>query len=269
MGFGLTMGALISATVLSPLFGGWRNVLFVLGGVSAILGFAWALLGREPVHVRSARVAGSRVPPLKALAEVVKHRSLWLLGLSLTCRMGCMMGITGYLPLYLVGQGWTPASADGALSMFYGVSVLMVVPISILSDRVGSRKRMLYPALLTALIGVGLVSVVKGPLVLVVLVLAATFYDGFMAIILTMTQETRGLGVGYAGMALGMVMSLSGIGAFIAPPVGNGLASISPGLPFVFWASLCVIPLLALRFVPDTGGRIRVADGPGMTRDIE
>ena len=38
MGFGLMLGPMISATVLSPLLGGWRNVLFLYGAISAAVG---------------------------------------------------------------------------------------------------------------------------------------------------------------------------------------------------------------------------------------
>ena len=38
MGFGLMLGPMISATVLSPLLGGWRNVMYLYGAISTAVG---------------------------------------------------------------------------------------------------------------------------------------------------------------------------------------------------------------------------------------
>jgi MFS family permease len=49
IGFGLMLGPLISATVLSPWLGGWRNVMYFYGGISVVMGILWLIFGREPV----------------------------------------------------------------------------------------------------------------------------------------------------------------------------------------------------------------------------
>jgi len=52
---------------------------------------------------------------------------------------------------------------------------------------------------------------------------------------------------------LGLAFTFAQPGSFISPPLGNSLANLNPGLPFLFWASLSVmaiIPLLLLR-IPD------------------
>ena len=41
MALGFLLGALLAATVFSPLFGGWRNVLFVYGAVAVLFGVFW------------------------------------------------------------------------------------------------------------------------------------------------------------------------------------------------------------------------------------
>ncbi|GAI98627.1 unnamed protein product, partial [marine sediment metagenome] len=43
MGLGLTAGAMISATILSPLLGGWRNVLLLYGAISIGISILWLL----------------------------------------------------------------------------------------------------------------------------------------------------------------------------------------------------------------------------------
>jgi hypothetical protein len=55
--------------------------------------------------------------------------------------------------------------------------------------------------------------------------------DAFMAIYITMVIETDGVGSMYAGTATGLTLAISGIGNFIAPPLGNSLAVLWPGAP--------------------------------------
>jgi ACS family glucarate transporter-like MFS transporter len=49
---GWTVGAIgatmTSATILSPLLGGWKNVLFLFGVPAVVLGILWLVTGKEP-----------------------------------------------------------------------------------------------------------------------------------------------------------------------------------------------------------------------------
>jgi len=255
MGIGLMLGSMISATVLSPLVGGWRNVLFLYGAVSVLIGTLWVLSGKEPHQVNSVAGYSSAVPMRQALSRLVRIKDLWLLGFTLMFRMGCILGMAGYLPLYLQERGWAAASADGTLAGFYAASMIAVVPLSLLSDRLGSRKAILFTALLTAIIGLSLLPVVDGITVWLLMILVGIFMDGFMAVSVTMVQETKGVGPKYSGTALGLVFTISQLGAFISPPLGNSFASINLGLPFIFWASLSGIALITLVFAKETGWR--------------
>lgn len=255
MGIGLTLGPLISATLLSPLLGGWRNVLFLYGAISILVGILWFIIGGEPYKAGTTSASYSEVPLSNTLSKLIRSKNLWLLGLCLTFRTACILGMTGYLPLYLRGRGWVPSGADSALAGFYAASAVAVIPLSILSDRLGSRKAILFSALLIALLGVGLLAIVNSIMVWAVVIVVGIFMDGFMAVILTMVQETDGVGPRYSGMALGLVMTLSGLGGFVSPPLGNSLANINAGLPFIFWASLSAVSLVSLAFTKETGLR--------------
>jgi len=78
------------------------------------------------------------------------------------------------------------------------------------------------------------------------------FHDVFMTITITMTVQTAGIGPALAGTALGISMSLSRVGGFVSPPLGNSLAALGAGLPFLFWAGFAVAMLALLT-------RVRVA----------
>ena len=179
---------------------------------------------------------------------------MWQLGLAVLGIGGCVQGTLGYLPLFLRGLGWTEAGADGALATFHAMSMICVIPLALSSDKLGSRKKALMAAALFIVTGVGLLSIVPGSMIWVAVILAGLVRDGFMAILMAAVIETEGVGAAYAGTALGLVMSLSGIGNLISPPLGNSLASIAPRAPFVFWAALAVMGFASLYLVKENSG---------------
>ena len=246
MGLGLMLGPMVSATILSPLLGGWRWVMVLYGGLSVSVGVLWFLFGKEPIQTDTAASSSGAVPLHRALSRLVHIKAIWLLGLTILFRSGGIMGMTGYLPLYLLGQGWEPAYADGALASFYGVSTLCVVPLSSLSDRLGSRKAILFPALIVTLICFGLLPLVDGALVWVLMILSGIFMDGFMAVSMTMLFETEGVGQRDFGTAMGMILTLGMVGSVFSPALGNSFATLNPGLPFAFWAAFSAVAFFTL-----------------------
>jgi MFS family permease len=253
VGLGLTLGPMISATVVSPLVGGWRNVMYLYGALSALMGLAWVLYGKTPAAAGAGPSTG--IPLGATLARLLRMKELWLIALGLLFRTGCIMGVTGYLALYLLGRGWEPAAADGTLAMFYAVSAALVIPFSMLSDRLRSRKAILVPATILTTIAVSILPFSDGPAVWFLAVASGMFLDGFMAITVTMLLETVGIGPAFSGMALGLIFSISQIGAFISPPIGNSFAHFSPGAPFIFWAGLSLVSLVIVARLPETARR--------------
>jgi len=253
MAVGFTAGAMISATLLSPALGGWRNVLFFYGAISIVIGIFWLLTRDVPDEVGMPADYASAVPFRQALSRAVRIRGVWILGLILVGQVGCVQGMLGYLPLYLREIGWPVAGADGALAAFHATSMVGVIPIALLSDRLGSRKAVLFIATLLTAIGVGLLSVAGGSMVWVSVVIAGIARDGFMAVLMTMIMEMEGVGVTYAGTAMGLVMTVSRLMSFASPPLGNSLADINLGLPFFFWASLAAAALFGFGFLKQKG----------------
>ena len=253
MAVGYMVGAMISATMLSPLLGGWRNVMFLYGAMSIAISILWLLTRSEPSRVESSASYASTTGFRQVLSRLIRIRGVWLLGFILLGQIGCVQGMLGYLPLYLREIGWTAASADGASAAFHGVSMMFVIPIALLSDRIGSRKAILFAATLMTAIGVGLLSVAGGTLVWAAVIIAGIARDDVIAVRMSMIMETDGVGATYAGTALGLAMTLSRLGSFISPPLGNSLAGINPGLPFIFWAALAAMALFGFRFVKETG----------------
>ena len=260
MALGFTIGSLVSATVLSPWLEGWRHVLFFYGAIACAMSIPWALTRSGPQSsepptgddaVRSIRLA---------LWRVARLRSVWLLGIAMLGVGGCVQGVLGYLPLYLRESGWPAAQADAALSSFHAISLACVFPLALLSDRLGSRKALLVVATLMLAAGTGLLSVAGGAIVWVAVLMAGAVRDGYMAIFMTTITEIDGVGILYAGTAMGLTQTLSRVGGLIAPPLGNGLAGISLRLPFLLWAAMALVGFAALaRFKRDRSHKAPVA----------
>jgi MFS family permease len=255
MGLGLMLGPMISATLLSPWLGGWRNVLYLYGAISIMMGILWFLFGREPPQVETKVEYSGSIPARQAFSKLIRLKALWLMGITLFFRSAGITGMTGYLPLYLQGLGWSTAGADGTLATFYAASTICVIPLSVFSDKIGSRKKILFPALIVTFVCMILLAAVNGVAIWILIVLSGIFMDGYMAITTTMLMETEGVGPAYSGTALGIVFTIAQIGSVISPPLGNSFAGISPGLPFVFWAVLSVLALVSLVPSKETGLR--------------
>jgi len=250
MAFGFMLGAMLSATVMSPWLGGWRNVLIVYGILGALFTIPW-LLAPPPPRLQKTSQTTPRVSMKLSILAVMRLKNVWMLGLTLFGFGGCVQGLLGYLPLYLRSVGWEAAQADGTLTLFHSVSLLFVLPIALWSDRLGSRKSLLIMASLMIALGTGLLSFVSGGFVWLAVFLAGFARDAAMAIFFTMVMETRGVGSQYAGTATGLTMALSAIGTTLAPPIGNGLAGWFPGAPFAFWATLALLGFFFLTQVKE------------------
>ena len=246
MAVGFTVGAAISATLLSPALGGWRNVLYLYAGISVLIGILWIPARSGPDATESPGGGQAAVPFGHALSKVVRNRSVWLLSFVHVGHVGAVQGMLGYLPLYLRDVGWTPASADGALATFHAVSIAGTIPLAILSGRLSSRNVVLFAAVFLTALGTGLLTLASGALVWVAVVMAGVVRDGFMAVMMTRITEIPGVGVAFAGTAMGIAFTLSRLIGFASPPLGNSLATeSSPGLPFLFWSALATVALFA------------------------
>ena len=107
----------------------------------------------------------STVPFRQALSRVARNKTVWLFGLVLLGQVGAIQGLVGYLPWYLKEyKSWSGTQADGILAAFNLTSTIFTIPLALLSDRLGSRRAILIPAMLVTVIGIGLLSVVNGAL---------------------------------------------------------------------------------------------------------
>lgn len=249
MALGFLLGSLVSATLLSPLLGGWRNVLLFYAALAVIFSLLWAFTQPQPTPNGPDTAPAARPTLRDALLRVARLRNVWLLALAMFGIGGAIQGSLGYLPLYLRNRGWEPGAADGALASFHFASLLFTLPIALLSDKLGARRPILLLATLTLAVGFGLLSWAQGLLVWIAVICAGVMRDGYMATMMTLIIELRGVGPALAGTATGLIMAVARLGSVVAPPFGNSLESFGPGAPFLLWTGLALIGLAALSAV--------------------
>lgn len=255
MALGFILGSLVSATVLSPWLGSWRYVLYLYGALTVLVSIPWFFTPATPPQRAGSSAPHPPARPVsiwQSLAHVIKVPNIILIGLALLGIGGCIQSSLGYLPLYLRGLGWSDFQSDSTVASFHIVSLIFTIPIALWSNKLGTRKRILIGATLLVILGWSLLAIGRTGLVWLAVLLAGMTRDGFMAVYTTMVLETRGIGPAYAGTAFGVTMVISNLGNLLAPPAGNSLASISPGLPFLFWAGLAALGLLFLFRTQDT-----------------
>ncbi len=241
MALGFMLGSLLAATVLSPLLGGWRHVFYLYGAIALVFSLLWWMSQEKATEPGAEQTQRPTLSIRAAVGHVARIRNVWLYSLATLGVSACIAGALGYLPLYLRQLGWPNAAADSALAAFHAVSMICAIPLALLSDRLGTRRRVLMVAALLVTIGVGMLSFVQGGWILFAVVIAGMTRDGFMALTMTATMEVRGVGALYAGSATGLLMAWSGLGNVIAPPLGNSLAAISLSAPFVLWAAMAAV----------------------------
>jgi cyanate permease len=258
MALGFLSGSLLAATVLSPILGGWRNVLFLYGAVSILFGLFWWF---------SQEKAGEEVQNIhqvfkfqKAIMHVIRLRNVWIFCIATAGVSGCVNGLLGFLPLYLRDLGWKPAIADSTLASFHAASMLFAIPIALLSDRIGSRRGFLMAAALLIGVGTGLLGFTTGIWISIAVILAGITRDGFMAITMTAIIEEEGIGARFAGSATGLNMSLMGIANVFAPPIGNWLTKFGSGLSFFFWAFLVFLGFISYFFLRQPKRKSRIGN---------
>ena len=254
--FGCAMIAtMLSATVLSPSLGGWRQVILLFSGPPVLVGLLWLITGREPVKGQPAETSVSDIPFRQSLSRVIHIREVWIIGLIQIAIFGTHTGLMGYLPLYLRNIGWSTLGADSAITVLNGACLLGIIPMVLLANRLGSQKGMLIFSVSIISISMLLLPFVQGSLVYVLLFVSGFLRSAAMPLLSTVLFNTRGVGATYGGTAIGLASAMGMVGSFVAPPLGASFTFISQSMPFIFWGILPAIALPLFWFIKEDRNR--------------
>jgi NNP family nitrate/nitrite transporter-like MFS transporter len=257
VGSGLAL--LLSGVYLSPLMGGWRNLMWLYGLSCIIWGILWSCIFREGQNFsESHHETGQQFGFREALFVVMRVRDLWLLMVARFCIFGSLFGVIGFLPELLVAKGMQPSLAHLSSSLIYFVNILGVIAIPILSDQYGLRKIFIWPFSLLGALLVILMGMFQGFACLILCGLLGLVV-GFIPLMLTIPMEMEGIGHRYFGTALGLLMTIGSLGSFIAPILGGKLIDVTgkEWTAFLFWGMLLAAGALFILPMKETGKKVK------------
>jgi len=165
------------------------------------------------------------------------------MGLIQVCLWGTYTGTNGYIPLYLRNIGWGPAAADAALTVLTGSLAVGMIPMMLLSNRLRADKATLVFSMVVLTASFMTLPFVQDQSVYPLLIISSFLRSASTPLCTVLIFRIKGVGSTYAGTAIGLTSTLGMIGSFAGPPLGNSLAGISNGAPFIFWGALTAVAL--------------------------
>jgi cyanate permease len=260
MGIGGALAMGISATVLSPVLGGWRNIMMIVSVFVLASGVLWIFFFREQ------QAAGAEKPRQNIAAnfkKVLGVKDLWLLAAFYAFNMVGLMSTIALLPATLEERGI--ANAGVYVSIMMGATVVFNIVGGLLSDRTGKRKPfLLASAAMLGLCFISFVTVTGVPLI-AALVLAGAALGTIATVLMIIPVELETIGPQLAATAVGLIFMIGNTAGFIGPIVSGKLIDVTGsawgGFLFMgaalFFAAACIIPLT------ETGRKARRAAGHG------
>lgn len=259
--------SMTGAMVFSPLLGGWRHVLFFFSLPPIIMSLLWLMTYGRGRRAGTRPITENTISFHDAFSHVIRIKDVWIIGIFQFGGFGAIVGVMGYLPLYLSGIGWNHFVADTAMTVFIGSIGTCTIPIALLSDRIGSRKNVLLTVFMTLVVSLTLIPLAEGLGVWILIILTGFMLGGMNPLFWALVVETKGVGSTYAGTAFGISASIGMLGCAISPPLGNSVARFHLGLPFVFWGVLIGLVSIGFFFLgekeksKDSRNRAHQSDG--------
>ncbi len=229
----------LSATVVMPLVGSWRNVLFAYSGLCGAMAVVWfAVMGRALMPKRPDEGNVPRLRPSfrESMAAVFRVRDVWLLSLGNLGVVGSFISLNGYLPVYLEKIGLDKGVGDTMASTLFVASIAGAIVIPALADRIGAGKAVMIASAVTTSATILLLAVADPALFWVLIPLAGCLTQGIGALVISHAVQIKEIGYAYAGTALGLIGGLANFGGFVLPAVGGRLAETNQTWPFILWA---------------------------------
>ncbi len=255
---GGVLATALSATVIMPLLGSWRNVLFLYSVLCLLSGIIWFLLMRTPETSPNPTNVGNQLPRAtfrKSITSVFRIKDTWLLSAGNLGIVGSFISLNGYLPTYLERTGLTKNIGDTMTSTLFLASIIGAIVIPTLADRLGARKMVLIVSAIITFVGIILLSVASPALFWVLIPLIGCTTQGIGTLVIMQTIQTKEIGLVYAGTALGLIGCFANVGGFIMPIIGGKLAESNQTWPFILWALFSLSAAGCFALLKDTNSQ--------------
>jgi MFS transporter, CP family, cyanate transporter len=237
---GFIIGSSASSGLAVPIadaLGTWRAPLLVFGVIAIGSAVGWWIATRGRARPRSAARDRLPLPWRRPLA--------WLLVVIFATQSMLFFGLSTWLPSTYVEMGFDPTTAGSLVGIFIGVGLPTTVILSLIGDRVGSRRAWLVAASALTLLAILGIVVEPRPAVLWA-VLAGVglglLFPLSLALPLDVSSRPEQT-AGYVGLMLGIGYLLAGTAPLLIGAIRDATSDFGGGLAIM--ASLAVVSLVA------------------------
>ena len=254
--------SLMLGVSLSAALGGWRNVMFLTGGLCLTVFILWVLLARErPLTGAEARLVASRRAIFSGLKQVMKLRDLWFICVVQLCAVGAGMGFMGHFPENSVARGMSPETAGVLTGVLFLTMVVFSVVGPRVSDRVGLRRAFMWPCLVVNTLLVTPLVLTSGAPLVVLLIVNGACIGIVMTLLRVLVIENETIGLALAGSALGLLQMANRLGSSTVPMVMGWLQDTTGGFwqSYLFLGVLLAVAAVLVYLLKETGIRAKRA----------
>jgi cyanate permease len=216
-----SMAALgLTNSVVLPLVGGWRNVLYSYGIFGLSVALIWLLLGRRDPPQNSKEAI---TEPLErnrrrgAIIEVLRNTSIWLIVVIGVVFFLTTHGLQNWLPRILELKGLSPVVAGYATSLMTLSGVLGSLLVPQFMYRSKHRRSITAGVLVVSGASILLVGAGGGFFLWVGILSAGFFTRALMPVLTAMLMDMPEVGPERMGMVGGLFFSVGEVGGFLGP----------------------------------------------------
>ena len=241
------------AQLMTPIYTGYRQALFVSGLVLLAAAFLWLLLGRNAPP-------GATPPPsqsfLKYLFRVARLKHLWIAAAGLACFNALIYSLSALLPTVLATSvGLDVTTANRTASLLNIAAILGMILIPLVQARLGKYRPLLAALMLiTAALAASLWAAPRGT-ILPLVCLTGFFMSVGAPFLMAMLAGLPELDASCLGSANGVVTLVQYlVGGFLLPSCAIApLVERSGGALVLCAAALALLIALSALLLPETG----------------
>jgi|GEM_PF-1885352 len=252
MGNSLAFGT--GATLLSPLFGGWRPTFIAVAAVCLLLGVIWFLIYRDKFEAEtSPEKAEEKLPFFDTMKTVSKIRDMRLLGVFLFFSLFSYWALLSHITPTLGERGIeNPGLYTATLT---AASVIFNIVGGVISDWIGKRKPVLAVCVVLLACAIPGMLFFTGTALLIVMLIAGAALGPVLPLSASIPVELKGIGRPLAGTAVGFMFMVGNLGAVSGPIVVGGLMDSSSTLwaPYILPVLMLVFSLVPLTMLREGG----------------
>lgn len=239
----MSIGCIIAYNVAPRLVEpyGWQGAWWFTGIYALIFFIIWLLLKKiVGAHQAPAAAETPAQAPVR-LSDVLKVKEVWLIIIMFAIYMISFEGVFLFLPTFMVTvDGFDQAVASSLASIAGFVGILGSILGGIISDKLHTRKWMIFFYLIILGVLYILIPYIPNSLFVVMIILLGLFANGLPPIAFTAVTEV--VNPQLIAMAIGMITLMQFIGLFFSTTI-FGLFVDGPGwtAAFIFCAVISVI----------------------------